>query len=130
MITNDSRLGVLDKPLAGLVLHFGEVGDSAQPCEAAYQCITKDPRVKPPVVRVFVSPSQESTMRKMYQKAFGGRVTVTPLKIAHDELDATSVLSMMSVSTVGEPPLYVQIILVSIFAFLVHYLARLTIHRA
>lgn len=109
---SDYRLGALSKPLAGLVLHFGESGESAQPCEAAYQCISSDSKIKPPIVKVYVSPSQETTMKRLYKKHFKGRAEVIPLKIAHEELDATSVLSMMSVSTVGEPPLYVQIILV------------------
>lgn len=112
MIPNDSRLGILKKPLSGLVLHFGESGAGAQPCEAAYQCRSKDPRVTPPKVVVYVSPSQLNTMSALYKNTFGHLVTVKALKIEHDELDAPSILSMMSVSMTGEPPLYVQIILV------------------
>ncbi|KAG8892232.1 hypothetical protein FRC01_014276, partial [Tulasnella sp. 417] len=111
MIPNDTRLGVLPKPLSGLVLHFGESGAGAQPCEAAYQCTSNDPNVKPPKVRVYVSPSQLKTMGQLYGSVFGSKIKVRPLKIEHDELDSQSILSMMSVSTSGEPPLYVQIIL-------------------
>lgn len=113
MIPNDTRLGVLPTPLSGLVLHFGESGAGAQPCEAAYQCVSKDPKVTPPKVVVYVSPSQLKTMSTLYGNAFGNRIKVLPLKIEHDELDSQSILSMMSVSSNGEPPLYVQIILVS-----------------
>lgn len=113
MVAKDRRLGALDKPLAGLVLHFGESGEGAQPCEAAFQCISRDPNVQPAKVRVYVSPSQLKTMKALYQRHFGDRVDVAPLKIVHDELDSASVLSMMCVSTSGEPPLYVQIILVN-----------------
>ncbi|KIO19148.1 hypothetical protein M407DRAFT_31200 [Tulasnella calospora MUT 4182] len=111
MIPNDTRLGALPQPLAGLVLHFGESGAGAQPCEAAYQCTSNDPKVNPPKVVVYVSPSQLKTMGNLYWSVFGNNVRVRPLKIEHDELDAQSILSMMSVSTSGEPPLYVQIIL-------------------
>ncbi|KAG9033500.1 hypothetical protein FS837_002445 [Tulasnella sp. UAMH 9824] len=111
MIPNDTRLGALQKPLSGLVLHFGESGAGAQPCEAAYQCTSNDPKVKPPKVVVYVSPSQLRTMGNLYGSVFGNKVNVLPLKIEHDELNAQSILSMMSVSTSGESPLYIQIIL-------------------
>ncbi|KAG8913659.1 hypothetical protein FRC00_001915 [Tulasnella sp. 408] len=96
MIPHDTRLGVLQKPLSGLVLHFGESGAGAQPCEAAYQCTSTDPKVKPPNVVVYVSPSQLRTMGNLYGSVFGNKVKVLPLKIEHDELDAQSILSMMS----------------------------------
>ncbi|KAG8976111.1 hypothetical protein FRB90_009320, partial [Tulasnella sp. 427] len=111
MIPNDSRLGALPKPLSGLVLHFGEPGAGAQPCEAAYQCISTDPKVQAPKVVVYVSPSQLKTMHALYTKTFGSKIKVRPLRIEHDELDSQSILSMMSVSPNGEPPLYIQIIL-------------------
>ncbi|KAG8955704.1 hypothetical protein FRC04_007695 [Tulasnella sp. 424] len=114
LIANDPRLGILPKPLSALVLHFGESGAGAQPCEAAYQCLTTDPNVKPPPITVFVSPTQYNTMWRLYQAAFGKKVQVLPLKIYHAELDAKSILSMMSVSSNNEPPLYVQIILSSL----------------
>ncbi|KAG9018997.1 hypothetical protein FRB90_007377 [Tulasnella sp. 427] len=111
LIPNDPRLGVLPKPLSALVLHFGEGGAGAQPCEAAHQCLTRDPHIKPPRVTVFVSPNQYTTMKKLYQSHFKDKVQVLPLKINHAELDAKSILSMMSVSANTEPPLYVHIIL-------------------
>ncbi|KAG8902261.1 hypothetical protein FRC00_014086 [Tulasnella sp. 408] len=111
LIANDPRLGVLPKPLSALVLHFGESGAGAQPCEAAYQCVSTDPTVKPPAITVYVSPTQYNTMKKLYQSIFQNRIQVLPLKINHAELDAKSILSMMSVSTNKEPPLYVQLIL-------------------
>ncbi|KAG8885147.1 hypothetical protein FRB97_001965 [Tulasnella sp. 331] len=110
MIPDDTRLGALTKPLAGLVLHYGENGGS-QPCEAAYQCLTADPKIRPPVVKVHVSPSRIGTMTQVYSAVFGKRVEVIPLKFAHSELDAQAFLSMMCVSTGKEPPLYVQVIL-------------------
>ncbi|KAG8929014.1 hypothetical protein FRC01_005053 [Tulasnella sp. 417] len=111
LIANDPRLGVLPSPLSALVLHFGESGGGAQPCEAAYQCLSTDPNVKPPVITVYVSPTQYSTMTRLYWSVFGNKIQVLPLKINHAELDAKSILSMMSVSTNTEPPLYVQLIL-------------------
>ncbi|KAG9048457.1 hypothetical protein FS837_012831 [Tulasnella sp. UAMH 9824] len=111
LIANDSRLGVLPKPLSALVLHFGESGGGAQPCEAAYQCVSTDPTVRSPAITVYVSPTQYNTMKRLYQSIFQNRIQVLPLKINHAELDAKSILSMMSVSTNKEPPLYVQLIL-------------------
>ncbi|KAG8910549.1 hypothetical protein FRC02_007119 [Tulasnella sp. 418] len=111
LVQRDQRLGQLAKPLAGLVLHFGESGGSCQPCEAAYQAISSDPRVCTPEVMVYVSPSHMRTMAKVYGEIFGDTVTVAPLKFTQDELDAQSFLAMMCVSNSAEPPLYVQAIL-------------------
>ncbi|KAG8885148.1 hypothetical protein FRB97_001966 [Tulasnella sp. 331] len=110
MISGDKRLGTLNKQLSGLVLHYGENGGS-QVCEAAYQCLATDTRVQLPAVKVYVSPSQITTMKKLYAGVFGNRVEVIPLKFAHCELDAQAFLSMMCVNSGAEPPLYVQIIL-------------------
>lgn len=113
LIAGDERLGRLSKPLAGLVLHYGENGGASQPCEAAYQCISSDPKILVPKVKVYVSPSQITTMKVLYKKEFGNLVEVLPLKFAHCELDAQAFLSLMAVNSGAEPPLYVQIILVS-----------------
>ena len=115
MLIRDERLGMLKEPLSGLVLHYGEIGGAAQPCEAAYQALSPDPKVAPPDVVVYVAPSSLSTMTKLYSKVFGATVKILPLLFTHDELDAQSVLSMMAVSD-KEPPLYVQIILVCIYS--------------
>ncbi|KAG8947173.1 hypothetical protein FRC03_001150, partial [Tulasnella sp. 419] len=111
LIQDDLRLGLLEKPLSGLVLHFGETGGAAQPCEAAYQAMSDDKAVRTPNVKVYVSPSSVKTMTQVYKKVFQGKVKVLPLRFTHDELDAQSFLSMMCVSGGAEPPLYVQIIL-------------------
>ncbi|KAG8898820.1 hypothetical protein FRB99_007129, partial [Tulasnella sp. 403] len=95
LIPGDPRIGVLERPLSALVLHFGENAAGGQPCEAAFQCKTVDANVSPPAVRVYVSPTRLKTMKKVYRKNFGRRVEVLPLKIAHDELDASNILSMM-----------------------------------
>ncbi|KAG9003350.1 hypothetical protein FRB94_003173 [Tulasnella sp. JGI-2019a] len=110
MISGDDRLGTLNKRLSGLVLHYGEHG-GPQVCEAAYQCLSSDPLVRVPTVKVYVSPSQIATMQKLYTGIFGKTVEVIPLKIAHCELDAQAFLTMMCVNSGAEPPLYVQIIL-------------------
>ncbi|KAG9038322.1 hypothetical protein FRB95_001734 [Tulasnella sp. JGI-2019a] len=110
MIPGDTRLGALQKPFAGLVLHYGENGGS-RPCEAAYQCSTSDKKIRPPIVKVYVSPSRIRTMTKVYGDVFGKKVEIIPLKITDSELDAQAFLSMMCVSSGKEPPLYVQIIL-------------------
>ncbi|KAG8991919.1 hypothetical protein FRB93_002539 [Tulasnella sp. JGI-2019a] len=110
MIPGDGRLGTLEKRLSGLVLHYGEHG-RLQVCEAAYQCLGLNRSVQVPTVRVYVSPSQITTMGKLYNDVFGNKVEVIPLKIAHRELDARAFLTMMCVNASADPPLYVQIIL-------------------
>jgi len=97
----------------GLVLHFGEGGGAAQPCEAAYQAISSDPSVNTPNVVVYVSPSSLNTMTALYAAKFGASVAVLPLSFTDEELDAHAMLSMMAVSD-KEPPLYIHIILVRI----------------
>ncbi|KAG8898822.1 hypothetical protein FRB99_007131 [Tulasnella sp. 403] len=111
LIPDEPLLGSLINPLAALVLHFGETGGAAKPCEAAFQCISKSTGTKPPKVRVFVSPSRLRTMNSLYRNEFGHRVEVLPLKFADNELDASAILAMMSVSNSHEPPLYVHLIM-------------------
>jgi hypothetical protein len=111
LITQYRPLGTLRKPLSGLVLHFGEGGASAQPCEAAWAGVPAIPNLKAPDIRVFVSPSSIATMRKVYAP-LGARAVVEPLYFHDSELDAEAVLSMMAVGSSTNAPLYIQIILV------------------
>ncbi|KAI0265152.1 hypothetical protein BC834DRAFT_1033285 [Gloeopeniophorella convolvens] len=105
-----TALGQLVKPLSGLVLHVGEVGASAAPCEAAYVSHSTIDNAKPPPVRVFVAPSSLKRMQDTYRR-LGGNVEVRPLFFSESELDAAAFLSLMAVSSSEGAPLYMQTVL-------------------
>ncbi|KAG6837975.1 hypothetical protein H0H93_008369 [Arthromyces matolae] len=109
MVGNSPSTGSLQKPLSGLVLHFGEGGPSALPCEAAWLAVPGHPDINPPQVRVFVSKSSLNTMRAIYAP-LGTHITVEPLTFSKSELDAEAFLSMMAIGS-DSPPLYMQVIL-------------------
>jgi hypothetical protein len=111
MISNCKQLGSLEKPLAGLVLHFGTGGDNSIPCEAAWLAKPKYHGVHTPPVRVYVSRSVLNRMRRIYAP-LGENVTVEPLLFTEDELDAQAFLSMMAVESSESAPLYMQVFLV------------------
>lgn len=111
IIPNCKPLGPLEKPLAGLVLHFGTGGDNCLPCEAAWLAKPKYIGVQVPPVRVYVSRSVLNRMRRIYAP-LGENVTVEPLLFTEDELDAQAFLSMMSVESSESAPLYMQVFLV------------------
>lgn len=116
-IPNLRPLGFLQKPLSGLVLHFGEGGPNARPSEAAWLALSDMPTVHTPRVKVYVSRSSLKTMTAVYAP-LGERVTVEPLLLKKDELDAQAFLSMMAVGSSESAPLYIQGVLVSIFLIL------------
>ncbi|KAF7983955.1 hypothetical protein HWV62_18376 [Athelia sp. TMB] len=66
--------------------------------------------VRPPSIKVYVSPSSLRTMRAVYG-AIGGNIIVEPLLFDEAELDAHAFLGMMCVSMSEAPPLYVQTML-------------------
>jgi hypothetical protein len=111
-IPNYSQIGCLEKPLCGLILHFGEGGPGSRPSEAAWVGVPAVAGVKTPPICVYVSKSSLNTMTKVYSP-LGENVTVKPLLFEESELDAAAFLSMMAVGGGSESaPLYVQIILV------------------
>ncbi|KIY52355.1 hypothetical protein FISHEDRAFT_63890 [Fistulina hepatica ATCC 64428] len=83
-------IGTLQKPLSGLVLHYGDSGPSAHACEAASSSLQR--------------------MSTLYG-GLGDSVTVLPLLLTEDELDAKGLLSMMAVGSSAGAPLYMQIVL-------------------
>ncbi|EEB93938.1 hypothetical protein MPER_07338, partial [Moniliophthora perniciosa FA553] len=86
-------IGLLQKPLSGLVLHFGEGGAA-------------------PSVNVNVSKSSLNTMKKVYAPLMkNGNVKVEPLLFDEGDLDAQTFLSMMAVGSSDGAPLYIQILL-------------------
>lgn len=111
MIPGCKQIGVLEKPLSGLVLHFGPGGDTSLPCEAAWLGRPKFQGLRVPPVKVYVSRSALGTMRRVYAP-LGGNVTVEPLMFTEAELDAEAFLSMMAVDSSDSAPLYMQVILV------------------
>lgn len=111
MIPNCKALGSLEKPLAGLVLHFGAGGENCLPCEAAWLAKPKYHGVQSPPVKVYVSRSVLNRMRRIYAP-LGENVTVEPLLFTEDELDAQAFLSMMAVESSDSAPLYMQVFLV------------------
>ncbi|KAI4520458.1 hypothetical protein K525DRAFT_286016 [Schizophyllum commune Loenen D] len=104
------EIGSLAKPLSGLVLHYGEAGASAHPCEAASIGSSTIAGVTPPKIKVFVSPSSLDRMKALYAP-LGKNITVLPLLLTETELDAAAILSMMAVGGAEGAPLYIQIIL-------------------
>ncbi|KZP24564.1 hypothetical protein FIBSPDRAFT_1042031 [Athelia psychrophila] len=109
-ITRYSPIGSLEKALCGLVLHLGEGGPNSRPSEAAWLAASSREGFQPPSVKVYVSPSSLRTMRAVYA-ALDGNITVAPLLLDEEELDAHAFLGMMAVSDSEVPPLYVQVIL-------------------
>jgi hypothetical protein len=106
-------IGTLQKPLSGLVLHFGEGGPNSRPSEAAWIATSHISGVQTPSVKVYVSRSSLNTMTAVYAP-LGKAVTVEPLLFSQDELDAQAFLSMMAVGSSESAPLYIQGILVCI----------------
>ncbi|KAH9938514.1 uncharacterized protein B0H18DRAFT_1091200 [Fomitopsis serialis] len=111
MVPACPRIGTITKPLAGLVLHFGEGGPCSQPCEAAWVGLpAADPSIETPRVRVYVSKSSLKTMRGVYAP-LGDSITVEPLLFSKEELDARAFLSMMAIGQSDHVPLYMQTVL-------------------
>ncbi|KAL0949678.1 hypothetical protein HGRIS_009716 [Hohenbuehelia grisea] len=110
MFIRHSPLGCLNQPLSGLILHFGEGGDCARPCEAAWTGVSKAAGVSAPPVKVYVSKSSLKTMRNVYQ-ALGSNVSVEPLLFDEEDLDAQAFLSMMAVGSSEGAPLYMQLVM-------------------
>ncbi|KAI0650170.1 hypothetical protein C8Q79DRAFT_1006463 [Trametes meyenii] len=110
VISNYAPIGLCKKPLSGLVLHFSEGGEGALPCEAAWLACAKKDDFDPPSVRVYVSKSSLTTMKRVYAP-LGEDVTVRPLKFSHSELDAQAILSMMAIDSSDSAPLYMHSIL-------------------
>jgi len=103
-------LGRLVKPLSGLVLHVGETGACAAPCEAAYVGVSTINNAKPPPVVVYVAPSSLKRMRQVYSR-LGNNIEVKPLYFSPVELDAAAFLSLMAVNSSDHAPLYMQTVL-------------------
>lgn len=114
LLSPDPRLGRTQKPLSGLVLHFGEGSVTTRtPCEAAHIALCTDTAVTPPPVKVYVSPASLNTMKTVYAP-LGSGVVVEPLYFGEEELDAQAFLSIMAVNGGSDSaPLYMQIVLVS-----------------
>ncbi|KXN86394.1 hypothetical protein AN958_10256 [Leucoagaricus sp. SymC.cos] len=96
LIPRFKPIGSLEEPMSALVLHFGEGGSSSLPSEVAW---------------VFASPSSIKTMRSAYIGALGEKVEIHPLYLTEAELDASAILSMMSINSSESAPLYMQLVL-------------------
>ncbi len=118
LISGFPAIGSLTKPLSVLVLHYGEGGLNSLPNEAAWLSSSISSHIKGPPVRVYVSRSSLQTMRTVYGP-LGERVSVEPLLFSSSELDVAAILSMMAVGSTDSAPLYMQIIMASLWASLV-----------
>ncbi|KAF8459789.1 hypothetical protein BDZ91DRAFT_665275, partial [Kalaharituber pfeilii] len=117
------RIGILQKPVSGLVLHFGEYNSKTafRPCEAAFlaspdlsgatvsggpgaaaDAATAGPRVRS--VTVLVSPSNYHNLKAAYSQI--PRVKVYPLKLRAHDLTVSTMLTLMSVDQSESAPLY------------------------
>lgn len=114
LIPGFPAIGLLTKALCGLVLHYGEGGPGSHPSEAAWLANSISSLIEAPPVTVYVSHSSLQTMKAVYEP-LGSHVKVEPLYFKKSELDAAAFLSMMAVGTSDAAPLYMQVILVSIF---------------
>ena len=114
-VTGCKALGKLVKPLSGLVLHVGETGACATPCEAAYVSSSMIDNAQPPPVCVYVAPSSLNRMKKVYGH-FGSNLEVKPLYFSESELDAAAFLSLMAVNSSENAPLYMHTVLVRVFS--------------
>lgn len=115
LVSGCEAIGVSEKALSGLVLHFGEGGAGTRPCEAAWLGNSEMKNVCSPPIRVFVSRSSLLTMRRAYAP-LGASVTVEPLLFSEKELDVEAILSMMAVGSSDSAPLYMQRVMVSAIA--------------
>ncbi|RDX53600.1 hypothetical protein OH76DRAFT_1479402 [Lentinus brumalis] len=107
LISGFEAIGVSEKALSGLVLHFGEGGSGTGPCEAGWLGCSEVAGVRPPRIMVYVSSSSLSTMRRVYAP-LGHSVTVEPLLFSEKELDVEAILSMMAVGGSESAPLYMH----------------------
>lgn len=114
LIPKFKPIGLLEEAMSALVLHFGEGGTSSLPSEVTWLgSISKPYDIELPKVRVFVSPSSIKTMCATYGNALGDKVEVYPLHFTQAELDAAAILSMMSINSPDQAPLYMHLVLVS-----------------
>ncbi|KAG0652217.1 hypothetical protein D0Z07_0833 [Hyphodiscus hymeniophilus] len=106
-------LGVLQKPLSALVFNFAEHASSSsfRPCELAFLAspgsqIPSQLGVKN--VNVLVSPSNYLSLKALYTQIPG--VTVQPFMLRPNDLNISTMLTLMSVNQTGVVPLYMGIV--------------------
>ncbi|PMD48818.1 hypothetical protein L207DRAFT_627500 [Hyaloscypha variabilis F] len=106
-------LGSLAKPLSALVFNFAEYtsGSSFRPCELAFLASpgSQSPthlRVKQ--VSVLVSPSNYMSLKALYTQIPG--VTVQPFMLRPEDLNISTMLTLMSVNQTQTTPLYMGIV--------------------
>ncbi|KAI1839619.1 hypothetical protein JX266_014171 [Neoarthrinium moseri] len=112
-LLQNSDIGKLSHPLAGLVMHYDSFSSqsTSQICESAYLCSAGIP------VTVLVSPSNIWAMKSLYENISGlgensNQPKVMPLYLNENQLDVSRILKLMSVdSTATDTPLYVEVVL-------------------
>ena len=104
-------LGVLQKPLSALALHYDEASShmNFKPSEVAFlaspnPCFPNQARVSK--INVLVSPSNYLTLQPLYLQIPG--VTVQPFKLHPKTLNIDTMLTLMSVDTSDSTPLYMS----------------------
>jgi hypothetical protein len=105
-----SDTGNLTVPLTALVLHYDKFTgiETGQLCEAAYLCSSGI------TVRVLVSPSNFSRMKKLYENLPGlpdgaKGPEVVPMKFLEKHLSIGMMKSLMAVGPEGSSPLYMEV---------------------
>jgi hypothetical protein len=106
-------LGVLQKPLSALVFNFAEYtsASSFRPCELAFLAspgsqIPNRSSVKK--VNVLVSPSNSLSLKALYTQIPG--VTVQPFMLRPEDLNISTMLTLMSVDQTQATPLYMGMV--------------------
>ena len=99
-LTQDTEIGKLSHPLAGIVLHFDKGSPLA--CEAAKLCSES---IK---VKVLVSPVHIKAFKKLYKEIPGARdnLEVLPLKFLPKHLSAGRMKNLMAFEEGDKMPLY------------------------
>ncbi|KAL2008970.1 hypothetical protein VTN00DRAFT_7164 [Thermoascus crustaceus] len=104
-----SMVGKLSRPLAAIIFHYDKFTafSSTQLCEAAYLCSAGIP------VRVLVSPSNFTAMKKLYSNmpgisSNGPKPKVVPLYFREDDLNISMMKTLMAVG--DETPLYMEVV--------------------
>jgi len=106
-------LGILAKPLSALVLNFAEYTSSSsfRPCELAFLA---SPSSQSPnhlhvkQVNVLVSPSNYMSLKALYTQI--PNVTVQPFMLRPEDLNISTILTLMSVNQTQAAPLYMGIV--------------------
>lgn len=109
-LLENTNLGILDKPLTGLVFHYDQFSsaDDHHICEAAYLASHEDLKVN-----VYVSPDNYENMKIAYEKGLDAmskrNIRIMPLFLEDRQLSIGRMRKLMCVGEGGRPVLYLEV---------------------